>query len=147
MTNWLEYHEEPVTLHSGGRSHWLVRGDLIFADEHLREAVLDFWVGCLRPLGAGRKTCILGVPRGGLQWARGLAYRIGEYVGPDDDVSAYEQVVVIDDVVTTGNSIESFRLDIAVRVSCAVVQRGGRLVGAAWARMNLPMVEEVKRDG
>ena len=29
---WLEYHDEPVTLHSGGRSHWLVRGDLIFAD-------------------------------------------------------------------------------------------------------------------
>ena len=43
MNDVLEYHDEPVKLHSGGTSHWLVRGDLIWEDEHLRAAVLDVW--------------------------------------------------------------------------------------------------------
>ena len=38
--DWLEYHEEPVTLHSGATSHWLVDGEKLFEDEHIRQEVM-----------------------------------------------------------------------------------------------------------
>lgn len=94
MTPWLEYHEQPVTLHSGARSHWLVRGDLIFADERLREAVLDYWVQQLRIWAPPE---IIGIPHGGTPWARALRerYSFGR---------STSTIVAVDDVVTTGRS-------------------------------------------
>lgn len=138
---WLEFHKDPVTLHSGGKSHWLVRSDLMFADEHLRKAVISFWglvLSRLRP----RPAFVLGVPRGGVPWAKALAQRIEAiYIEPDGEIPEEGEVVVVDDVVTTGHSLNEFRPDIPVRVSLAVVSRGSKSVGAAWMTIHLPLVE------
>lgn len=137
---WLEYHKEPVTLHSGGKSHWLVRGDLIYADERLRRVVLAFWGLVLSRLGSP-PTFVLGVPRGGVPWAKALAQQIGAtYIEPDGEIPEEGEVAVVDDVVTTGRSLDEFRPDIPVRVSLAVVSRGSNSVGAAWATIHLLLV-------
>lgn len=142
---WLEYHDEPVKLHSGGRSHWLVRGDLIFADERLREAVLALWERCLRHAGGG-SWLVLGVPRGGVPWAKALAERIGgTYCEPDAEVPEEGEAVVVDDVLTTGGSLEGFRPDIPVRVSLVVVERGRARAGGAWMRVSLPLLPEANQ--
>ncbi len=140
MTDWLEYHEEPVTLHSGGKSHWLVRGDLIF-DSPLRDVVLDWWI---ERVGAHSPAShVIGVPRGGMPWAKALAERLGLTWGTDDD-APYPPAPpfwVVDDVVTSGQSILAIP-DAAWRL--AVVDRGciesrGRLL--AWTAMPLPLLE------
>lgn len=138
---WLEHHMEAVTLHSGGKSHWLVRGDLMFADEHIREMVLDFWVRCLKNV---KPRYVLGIPGGGVPWAKALADRVEDltYVEPDGEVPEYGEVVVVDDVATTGNSLQEFRPDIVLRASLVVVHRanafGQTLPAIPWMRMHLP---------
>lgn len=135
--DWLEYHEEPVTLSSGRKSHWLVRGDIIFADENLRNLVLDVWERCLRH---DRNWLVLGVPRGGIPWAKALADRTnGTYIEPNDEVPDEGPVAIVDDVLTTGNSLDRFRPDIVMRVTLVVVNRlTGRTPGGAWAHIHLP---------
>lgn len=114
--NWLEYHEKPVTLHSGGTSHWLVRGELMFEDERLRESVLSFWVEYLKHWQP--RVHVVGIPTGGTPWAEALKERVelDEIDGP---------VVLVDDVVTTGKSMKEaapkFRTVIA---RLCVVDRG-----------------------
>lgn len=139
LPSWLEYHTTPVPLHSGQTSHWLVRGDLIFLDPHLRSLVLDVWERCLQH---AHNPVVLGVPRGGTPWAEALAERVnGTYI--EQGVSEDEEgvsFVVVDDVLTTGHSLETFRPDIPVRVSLVVVDRltARHRPGGAWARMYLP---------
>ena len=96
MTDWLEYHVEPVTLHSGQKSHWLVRADLIYLDINLREEVLKYWQQAL-----DGDHWFYGIPDGGVPWALAIAERVGgEY---SDE---YEPgMVIVDDVTTTGASI------------------------------------------
>jgi orotate phosphoribosyltransferase len=137
---WLEYHPTPVPLHSGQTSHWLVRGDLIFLDPHLRSLVLDVWQRCLG-LTPPPAPYVLGVPSGGTPWARALAERVnGTYIEPDAPVPEEGEVVVVDDVLTTGHSLESFRPDIPIRTTLVVVDRltARHRPGGAWARMYLP---------
>jgi len=116
MGEWLIYHKEPITLHSGGKSHWFVDGQAIFDDEHLREAVLDFWEGALKPplCMIYNEPCIVGVPTGGVVWAQALAERMGWPVfevleiGKAGGVAAWSErrfTVLVDDVMTTGASL------------------------------------------
>ncbi|MGH6690255.1 MAG: hypothetical protein ACREF4_06215 [Gammaproteobacteria bacterium] len=107
---WLEYHIEPVTLHSGARSHWLVRSDLIFADEELREAVLQRW----RQLLPGDAD-LVAVPTGGVVWAEAFCERFSscDYkLYPFTPAVAHplwpgggRLFAVVDDVATTGASL------------------------------------------
>ena len=73
MMDWLIYHAKPITLTSGGKSHWFVDARKIFEDEHLRKQVLSCWVRSLRPLSAWH---FIGVPEGGLCWARAMSDEI-----------------------------------------------------------------------
>jgi len=133
--NWLEYHEEPVTLHSSGKSHWLVRGDLIFQDMHLRAEVLDYWLVVLR--GWRPPFEILSVPTGGDSWAAALRTIVPT---SEEPVMAYR--VVVDDVVTTGASILA---DPSAHARLAVVDRRIGLQRRypnvnAWMHVNLPLL-------
>lgn len=130
--DWLEYHEEPVTLHSGGKSHWLVRGDLIFADLRLREAVLEYWLNVLKTWSLPFE--IVSIPTGGDVWAEALRKRLGNTAE-----SKVPYRVVVDDVVTTGASIS----DPTAHVRLAVVDRRGPDCSYihyinSWARISLP---------
>src|SRR3990167_98648 len=93
VVRWLEYHKDPVTLHSGGRSHWLVRGDLIFADENLRELVLDCWERTLETWSP--PFTIVPVPTGGDVWAAALLKRLGGLRARPD---SFHYRVIVDDV-------------------------------------------------
>ena len=141
---WLEYHEQPVQLHSGGWSHWLVRSDLIFEDEDLREAVLTKWENIVRNKISmssrdRRGLVFVGIPRGGLVWAEAIAQRFQYYTDKvDDPVDPIR--VVVDDVFTTGASLQ-----LAQTRDCAliVVDRSRHnAVRAAWAHIPLPLCEE-----
>ncbi len=138
----LEYHEEPVTLHSGGKSHWLVRGDLIFADEQLREVILDYWIRELKL--CERRAHIIGIPRGGMVWAQALAARLSLTWGEPDDVPyPAHQLWVVDDIVTTTASIMAVP-NATHRI--AVVDRGvshkaGFYRVSAWATIPLPVLK------
>ena len=109
MMDWIEYHEEPVKLHSGEFTHWMIRGDLLFEHEDLREAVLDVWERVVRfrlntfmPKGSHGWE-IVGVPRGGLVWADALKDRLGD---PGELKRPIR--IVVDDVYTTGASMGEF---------------------------------------
>lgn len=133
--NWLEYHEEPVTLHSGGKSHWLVRADLIFADEYLRREVLDYWAVVLK--GWSPPFDIVSIPTGGDVWAEALKERVGNFVRG----AATTYRVLVDDVVTTGKSM----LDLNSHIRLAVVDRRsfynyGSLDIKSWMKINLPLL-------
>src|SRR3990172_7616643 len=91
----LEYHDEPVTLHSGGKSHWLVRGDLLFADEQLRGLVLDYWMKVLRAWSPPFE--IVSVPTGGDVWAAALVERVAALESQNPGMMPYR--VLVDDVV------------------------------------------------
>lgn len=133
--SWLEYHEEPVTLHSGDRSHWLVRGDLMFADERLREAVLAFWEPIVRLWSPPVE--IISIPTGGDAWADALRARLGDWCMAGTEMP-YR--IVVDDVVTTGGSIFA---DGRAHMRLAVVDRRTRREGPAvsvWATMRLSLL-------
>lgn len=137
MSDWLEYHPEPVILHSGGRSHWLVRGDLIFADEHLRKAVLDYWEKTLEHWLP--PFTVIGIPRGGVPWAAALEDRLIKING--DLISSTPYKILVDDVVTTGASIS----DPTAHIRLAVVDRRYKAYNpmvSSWARIYLPLEEE-----
>lgn len=152
--NWLEYHEEPVTLHSGGRSHWLVRGDLIFADEKLRELVLDCWQYALE-VGGWAKTPmrVYGIPRGGSPWAEALSKRMDARLLTEVEIEAVQQAektteavippiptILVDDVVTTGTSLNQIGI---AGPRLAVVCRAAYIpITAAWAKICLPLLED-----
>lgn len=148
--DWLEYHEDPVTLHSGQQSQWLVRGDLIFNDPHLRKVVLDYWqhlVGNEEP----RPYWFLGVPEGGTRWAKEIAERVGGFVVkpvlPLPKLSKRGTLYIVDDVVTTGSSLTEWRVNVeqvGIRnfAGLAVVNRmfSGQVGLWAWLHMPLPTV-------
>lgn len=106
----LSYADPPFALHSGGRSHWFVDGGAIFADEHLRECVLDCWEREIRRIfPAAKKFCFLGIPRGGIPWAEAIAHRMGQVwysaSHPFIPREIVGVIIVVDDVFTTGASI------------------------------------------
>ncbi len=137
--NWLEYHEEPVMLHSGSKSHWLVRADLIFADVALRTAVLDCWQRALCRWTPPFE--IVSVPRGGDIWADVL--RTLMPIVPTKDLPTMPHRVIVDDVVTTGNSIS----DSKAHIRLAVVDRRDHIFDPyvnSWARIHLPLCDHAE---
>lgn len=105
MADLFEYHHERIQLHSGGKSHWLVRGDVLFENEELRESVLDCWERAVREyatqVGLHYSPRFYGIPEGGICWAKAIAARmqgvyLEKYVGG---------AFVVDDVCTTGASL------------------------------------------
>ena len=101
---WLFYHESAIKLSSGETSHWFVDANKIFEDDMLRESVLDVWQDQLQGNGPYQFE---GVPRGGIPWADAITRRIRHSVlaplnsRPPEDFKR----IVVDDVVTTGQSI------------------------------------------
>lgn len=154
--SWLQYHPEPVTLHSGGRSHYVVDADAIFADEELRAAVIEAWLRVIAYV-AGRAN-IIAIPRGGLRWAEELQRQGGMHWRsaileemPNAalarllrvDVGEGDWLIVVDDVATTGASL---RVVPEPALRLCVVDRSETKDGLAgihhWAHIPLPLVKE-----
>lgn len=145
--DFIEYHEEPVRLHSGGYSHYLVRGDLMFQDKRLREAVLDFWISKL----PYRPITLNSVPSGGTLWAEALGDRIDtlRHQGhwPEQVVCS----VVVDDVVTTGASLHNQTYQSGWRKLAVVDRRppthreipGHPNEIISWMQINLPIMGKI----
>ncbi len=127
---WLEYHEVPQSLHSGGTSHWIVRGDVIFADPHLRESVLKYWIRQLSWRHDRGPLKFFGIPEGGIPWAIEIAGRMrGEFI-----TEFKSGCVVVDDVTTTGNSFSRY----PGSPRLVVVSRNSNIrVMAAWCTIEL----------
>ena len=129
MIDWLEYHHEPVQLHSGDWSHWLVRGDIAFQDEHVREAVLDYWVKVLAAWD--EPFNIIGIPTGGTPWADALRERVAT-----DEKTWFR--VAVDDVVTTGASLRGVNATLWLVFFDRRLKRTGAPVNA-WDTIPLPL--------
>ncbi len=151
--DWIEYHEKPVTLHSGEDCHWLVRADLIFDDEELREAVLRKWTTKLGNSGGYRE--FIGIARGGIPWAHAIADRlngrcydmtIAELTLYGHLLHAHETrhpLVVVDDVVTTGKSlglVPHADAQLVVVSRRLLIPEGSKI--HSWAHIPLPLCEK-----
>ena len=142
--NWLKYHEEPVTLHSGATSHWLIDGQVLFDDENIRRAVLDVWAYAIWIHSPQiDEPRIFGIPTGGTPWAEALAQRVPGAILLDQYTDARwrdQPTFLVDDVVTTGKSFDDCqpgepRLVVVRRTSkCHTVQ-----VTAKWMEIHLPI--------
>lgn len=115
LPEWLEYHEDPITLHSGGRSHWLVRAELLYKDERVRDMILQRLALVVR--GYPEPYIFVPVPTGGNCWAEALANHVGGFVFDSVDASRGSSIFAIDDVVTTGQSIASVASVTACRLA------------------------------
>ena len=146
--SWLEYHAEPVQLHSGGWSHWLVRGDLIFEDEELRKAVIDKWRQAL----PYEDWDIVAIANGGTVWAEALRRDLRPdevFVVEKHDLaraalfaSTEERaLVVVDDVATTGSSLICAVPRADVRLCVVDRSMAGLKSATAWAHIPLPLCE------
>lgn len=138
MASWLIYHEKPITLHSGGKSHWFVDGQAIFDDSNLRESVLNLWA---RAIAHPDETHFMGIPRGGIPWAEAIARKVGARWGtPSQAIRGAKYLYVVDDVVTTGASLDSIpeayhRFAVVVRAAPGFFRRL-----TAWAWIDLEML-------
>lgn len=101
----LYYHERPITLHSGGKSHWFVNADEMFQHEPLRREVLRIWIRSLTD--SEGKYQFEAVPSGGILWTEAIHDEIpGSIIRLlNSECQQGYQRVVVDDVVTTGQSI------------------------------------------
>ena len=140
--NWLKYHEEPVTLHSGATSHWLIDGQALFDDPNVRRAVLDVWAYAIWMHSPQvDKPLILGIPTGGTPWAEALAQHVPGAVLLDEygRVLRDTPVFLVDDVVTTGASFDEYPLGPRL----VVVRRTSKYptvqVTAKWMDVQLPI--------
>lgn len=100
----LYYQEHPITLHSGAESHWFVNADEMFEHEALRREVLRVWMLALTDRW---KYQLEAVPSGGILWAEALHDEIpGAIIRPlNSECQRGYRRVVVDDIVTTGQSI------------------------------------------
>jgi len=142
----LTFYDPPVVLHSGSESHWFVNCESIFADKKVRELVLDCWERELRRIFPGHKLFhFIGVPRGGIPWAKAIATKMGgtfALLGEPGISIAGSAIIAVDDVLTTGASIGEVK---DTRWALVVVARvpPGIVVSAtsAWAKIDLPLLE------
>ena len=138
IMDWLQYHDEPITLHSGQASNWFIDGDLIFDNLDLRGAVFAHWEKALKQSGlmySSRGLRFYGVPTGGTKWAKAFV----EYINPEGGggikwmKESTPGQILIDDVATTGASIA-----VHAGPKLVVVSRDSSIpVMAAWAEINL----------
>jgi len=138
-SDWLLWKPEPRKLHSGGRSHWFVDGEAMFADENIRESVLTYW----QQLLGDRKVRLVAIPTGGLAWAEALAARTGNPWGTPDNLPLGDApLIAVDDVVTTGASLRAAPYH---QFALVVVARN-RFVHIphvmAWASIRLEVLDE-----
>lgn len=152
--DWLQYHEEPVILSSGLRSHWMMRGDLIFQDEKLREIVLGVWERALRHYP--RPLNFIGVPTGGIPWAEAIAERTQGF--PLKSVNEAIQIekerkgdgllpgsnIIVEDVITTGGNVMKLLVQTAplemVATICVVARTPGiPTLISWWCQLHLPL--------
>lgn len=147
---WLIYYEHREQLHSGGKSHWFVDGRAIFDDPNLRESVLACWEKLLEcKVGSWNNPRVVGIPTGGLPWAKALAQRLGwPLVSVDDLAYKYEGfTVLVDDVYTTGASLNVGGISgdpLALRRLVVVGRKNAEVkpVGvSAWAWIDLEIAE------
>ena len=143
---WLLYREEPYQLASGRLSHFYVDAEQLFADERLRAAVLADWAALL---DKGR-FALLPVYQGGHRWAEALGERLGtraEYGVPDDYDESDMTIVIVEDVLTTGETAtmvtdktyRDLNLHVAPLVLAVVARhRYLSLRYHAWAVIELP---------
>ena len=147
---WLIEYGEPVVLHSGGRSHWLIDAAAIFRDEALRGIVLDYW---MRVLGDWSMRCrppyaITGIPSGGIAWAiafRERCEREGLLAMQTQHLPTVANGIVrivVDDVVTTGKSIEAPSADIRLAVIDRRIDPTLEPLVFAWQTIYLPIEDE-----
>lgn len=131
---WLEYHDPPIQLHSGDWSNWLIRADIILDWwPHLRDMLLDRLIERYGLAGRHR-IAIYGVPQGGTLWAGELASRLGYWHVSEPRLTDAYELWVVDDVVTTGGSLQEIEAD----AHFALIDRGENYVlRVAW-RLPLP---------
>ena len=153
MTGWLRYHDEPIILTSGGQSHWFVDAGEIFEDVYLRARVISCWE---KKLNYWSTWHFIGVPEGGVKWARALAVYVNTKRGnnpatwgrPDNDIPDGSSIAVIEDVVTTGQSLFSVVKKYTSATTLAVVVRNPDVyVGCAWAIIDLREGKDVRLTG
>jgi orotate phosphoribosyltransferase len=94
-------------LHSGARSRWKIDCDML-GDEDWATLAMMITERIPRPFGS-----VIGIPRGGLTLAQALKPYATE--GP---------TLIVDDVLTTGNSMELLRRQIPNAMGAVVFARG-----------------------
>jgi len=92
--NLFTYSSSPIPLHSGITSHWKIDCDAL--TEHDWECLAAMAAEIAPPFHS-----VLGVPRGGFKFASALK----KYRRADSD-----HTLLVDDVLTTGRSMEHWRL-------------------------------------
>ena len=92
-------------LHSGGTSEFKIDADVL--GNHSIETVAWLLAQRVEPFGV-----VYGIPSGGLRLARAMEeYQVGE--GQD----GYERLLIVDDVLTTGQSMVDMRASTVLQVA------------------------------
>ena len=137
--DWLVWHDKPITLHSGAESHWEVKGELMFADPHIKFSVIAAWCKALDIARVPRPYHFVGIPNGGIAWRDAMTEMYLE-----KDIASLEDAktaIIVDDVATTGASIEAMIEELRAKTGSlgfpvlVVVRRGQVPVTSSWADM------------
>jgi len=139
MPDWLQHYEEPIELSSGAPSHWFVDARTIYAHSTLVRQVMNTWRIALSGWPQEERWHFVGVPEGGMRWAFEFSGHMGATYGrPDDPVPGGRKVVVIEDVVTTGQSMYAVARQFGSPPTLVVVSRNPDVnVTCAWATIDL----------
>ncbi len=106
MSDWLTFHDEPVTLHSGNETHWLIDAKKMFDDLLLREQILNSWKSHILGDHGKKPLHVIGIPEGGMPWAKAFADKLGVSCSRLDQPLPRDcWYILVDDVATTGKSI------------------------------------------
>ena len=109
-------------MHSGGLAHYKIECDALTEDDYATLAfiVCEKLQRYTRPLSGCHNSGIkrvIGIPRGGILFAEAIEREIQERGGYD----ANGIVVIVDDVLTTGRSMEEARAACGDSAPCGVV--------------------------
>ena len=105
---WLEFHNPPITLHSGGKSSWKVDAHQLYLNPAIRESVFESWARYLHALRINDFS-LVGIERGGIEWADGFSrYTLGSNKDRPS-ISDKTRIIIVDDVYTTGASLRKQR--------------------------------------
>lgn len=133
---WLKYFNEPIKLHSGDKSHWLVDADVLFNSPNIREEILTFWASRI----PNWPVVIHSIPTGGDKWANALQEKLNNRITQGNE----KWIIIIDDVITTGKSIEEKYNSLESGAHSALVVVDRRIIKyknivsvGCWMRINL----------